>query len=358
MRFYKSHKSNKPGKPRKFNVWEINVIGDSLVMEDYVIDEAGNESIHKTNTETVIPKANRTLEEQIDLRLNSRIKKKMDKGYTTDIPEDDILRNQLGYPLHMLADVSHNPKTQKKKYSNGNKYFQPKLNGHRAALVVDDGVLYSRGGTTIHLPHLIEASTGFPDGIILDGELYCHGMPLQEIGSLIKDVNKDASAIEFWVYDMIDHELPYRKRLEILETIEFNGTIKLCPTKAGHTDDINGILEEYLKDGFEGGIMRSPDGMYLSGHRNIDLVKLKVFFDKEYTILDICKTEKGTVVCDLGENGVYVLTVTAPGTVKEKEWMFENKEKFMGKEMTIKYSELTKDGIPFHPVAIGVREDI
>jgi hypothetical protein len=48
----------------------------------------------------------------------------------------------------------------------------------------------------------------------------------------------------------------------------------------------------------------------------------------------------------------------APGTYSDKERALVYKERIIGKYVTCEYADLTKEGIPFHCVAIRWRYDI
>jgi len=116
---------------------------------------------HNEHIEHVIKKGKNSLEEQVASRMVSRIRKKMDAGYSIHVPTTST---QLNARLV----------TPKQNFVDGVKYFQPKLDGHRAGAT--NKMIYSRGGKMLDLPHLEEELSGIPDGIILDGELYRHDL--------------------------------------------------------------------------------------------------------------------------------------------------------------------------------------
>ena len=80
-----------------------------------------------------------------------------------------------------------------------------------------DGVLYSRQGKEIDLPHIVEAivSAGL-DHLHLDGEIYWHGKTLQEIGSLIKRPREESLSLKYWLYDVVSDE-PYSARAAVFK---------------------------------------------------------------------------------------------------------------------------------------------
>ena len=48
--------------------------------------------------------------------------------------------------------------------------------------------------------------------------------------------------------------------------------------------------------------------------------------------------------------------VRPTGTLEERGKMFKNGKKYVGKMLTVKYQELSEDGIPRFPVGKSVRE--
>ena len=115
-------------------------------------------------------------------------------------------------------------------------YVQPKLNGMRCISYIKDGarVYQSRLGKYIFtLDHLTKDLESLSD-LVLDGEIYMHGMALQDIVSLVK--NQDTETIrnnltvknlKYWVYDCVS-PLPFEERHKLLGG--FVGGVKLLST--------------------------------------------------------------------------------------------------------------------------------
>ena len=124
-------------------------------------------------------KASRSLEEQIDLRINSRISRQMDKGYVYSRNEAESRAravNAMGLPKPMLAHKLRDVKN----INYEGAIVQPKFDGNRCLLYCKDGVnrAYSRNGKPIDaIGHILD-DIDIPEGMILDGELYCHGESL------------------------------------------------------------------------------------------------------------------------------------------------------------------------------------
>jgi ATP-dependent DNA ligase len=114
--------------------------------------------------------------------------------------------------------------------------------------------------------------------------------------------------------------------------------------------------EKYVNDGFEGQMLRL--NKEYENKRSKSLMKHKSFVDEEYTILDIVEGEgnrtgtAGYMVFETAEGKRFKSNVK--GTMEETAEMLKNKKKLIGKEATIKYFNLTPDGIPRFPYVINI----
>ena len=300
----------------------------------------------------------------------SRYRKKMDQGYQTEIPTDTTKANDnaLGFPKPMLAHP-----IDKVKLVEFPAHFQPKLDGHRAIVTKKDGVMvmYSRQGKPITtMGHILEHLEDTVDeGVFLDGELYLHGEALQNIGSFIKKARPESTQIVYHVYDVMTDE-PYTQRWERLRIIV--GLSSSTPARLVSTMVANDMTEaeiftaDAINQGYEGGILRTPDKGYLAGFRSRQLLKIKKFDDSEHVIVAV-KEGKDRIVNDTDlKVAVFVCRTpegkefdcTAYGDMHEKDRIWHEREKFIGKTLTVKHSGYTQDKKPWHPVALRLREDI
>jgi len=326
--------------------------------------------------------------EQAVSEAGSRYRTKLDKGYKTEIPADTTKANcnALGFPQPMLAKPID--KVKKIEFP---AYFQPKLDGHRAIVTKKDNqmIMYSRQGKLITtMGHILNfLKDRIEEGQFLDGELYLHGEVLQNIGSYIKKLQPGSSKIRYWVYDII-LDVPFVERLKILRKIftssswsplgktpqTFEGVqpLEVSPASllwTGRVYRLETAMKESefaISQGFEGGILRTPDKGYQAGFRSSHLLKIKVFDDSEYEIVDVSEG-KDRIVNDVclkvavftceTKNGL-TFEVTAFGDMYEKDKIWHNREDYIGKIVTVKHSGYTKTGIPWHPVALRLRDDI
>ena len=99
------------------------------------------------------------------------------------------------------------------------------------------------------------------------------------------------------------------------------------------------------------------DGKY-ENKRSKNLMKHKSFVDEEYIIKDIVEGEGNRT----GTAGYFVFETedgktfksNVKGTWEETAEMLKNKKKLIGKSATVKYFNLTPDGIPRFPYVINI----
>ncbi len=303
----------------------------------------------------------RSVQQQIEHRIQSRVNKQLDKGYVRSLEEAQKKpTNTMGFSQPMLATQQKNAKDLVT-----NVCYQPKLDGHRCLITKKDGVViaYTRAGKPIPSIHHItdELQTVIKEGQTLDGELYIHGMLLQDIGSLIKKEQVNTKRLQYWVYDTLQED-SFRERFAELKIIIRNlKHTKLTPTSTRYTDDIPSLLRRMIDRGYEGLMVRTGSQGYEVGRRSQSLIKIKAFPDGEFTVVDVTPSKEGwgVLMCELGgPEGNRLFKVSAPGTHIEKRHILDTKSDYIGKLVTVEYSMLTKDGVPFHPVALRFRDDV
>lgn len=305
--------------------------------------------------------AGRTLEEQILLRMDSRIRKKIDAGMVESLETAQNQRrvNALGLVRPMTA----------KKYKDlgGRVDFrtpgivQKKYNGLRCMITNRSGELiaYSRGGKQYGaaLDHILSTLKNLPEGMTLDGELYCHGAHLQTLNSWAKKKGPESHKLKFIVYDMVSN-LPFRHRLRQLEAfpaIELEGTnhpIWLADSfEVNSHDEVAELFSAFRSKGYEGAMLRIGDAGYESNKRSNSILKVKAFEDGEFLVVDIIPSSEGWAILACVTKGGKRFKVSAPGSVHKKFEIMNNPGKYIGRYVNVEFSELTKDGIPAQPVA-------
>lgn len=321
--------------------------------------EGGAEVFH---TEHVITnQSGRSIDEQIALRIKSRISRALDKGYKPTREEAlNSSSNQLGLLRPMLAKQFD--KVTKIDYIDA--VLQKKLDGHRCMVTKQDGVItaYSRQGKIIDtIPHITDyLNIRIPEGTTIDGELYLHGFKLQTLASWIKRKQKDTERLMFVAYDLVSPDTYLDRYSELLDMVTNNNShVKVLGIKPYETDD---KMWEYFHqvrgEGFEGLMLRTRTKGYEAGPRSSSLIKIKAFEDDEFLVVNLKASKEGWAICQCETKDGQIFGVSAPGNKEEKQYVMRNPAKFIGRYLTVDYSHLTNDLIPFHPTAIRWREDV
>jgi DNA ligase 1 len=245
-------------------------------------------------------------------------------------------------------------------------YVQPKLNGIRA--VWDGEFLWSRDGHTfspICLPHIYAQLQNLPP---LDGELYCHGMSLQQINSRCA-VNRtsphgESLSIIYNVFDAPSYDI-FQDRLKTFE--QLNGP----HVKAVYTVLVNSTVAEetcyklFKRDNYEGMMYRHPHAPYgfvndcgNKENRWTCLLKRKDWLDMQCVILEVLEGEGAFE----GKVGSFLLRLPNGKTVKAGSGLrFLQRTAYwasppIGKTVTINYEMLSDGGIPLKPTIELVHE--
>ena len=317
----------------------------------------------QTQQEVVVRNSSgRTINEQIGLRINSRVSRMLDKGYkrTIDEAQSSSDSNQLGLIRPMLAkkvkDVSH--------FNKEDAILQKKLDGHRCLITKHEGkvVAYSRQGKFITtIPHITEPlHDRLCEGDTLDGELYYHGVPLQTLSSWIKRAQPNSQKLMYVVYDTVAKE-SFRDRERMVYDIVHGlpPSIVVLDSEPYYNDHtMQDRLQMVRKAGFEGLMLRTNDAPYEPGKRSSSLLKVKEWLSTEATVVDVVASKDGWGICVcMLPNGI-VFEASAPGSMQNKIRAFKEKEEYIGKTLTVEFAHWTNDGKPFQPTAIRFREDV
>jgi len=360
MKLETIYKSTKGGKVQE---WTIEVVGNK-----YRTISGQTDGKKVTNEWTVVygkneGRANATTDkEQCMKEAIAKRTKKLESGYFENIKH--IHKQQYFEPMLAAKWEDYKNKVEYPLYS------QPKLDGIRC-IVTKDGMFSRNGKAIISAPHIRESLDKFfthnPD-LILDGELYADKFAndFNAIVSLVKktkptadDLKESAKNIEYHIYDIPSVDETFDGRLEALNELVqyFPKCVKLVETHiADSEDEVMELYGEYVDKGFEGQMLRL-NGRY-ENKRSKFLLKHKSFVDEEYTIIDIVEGEgnrtgtAGYFVFETAEGKSFKSNVK--GTWEETAEMLKNKKKLIGKLATVKYFNLTPDGIPRFPYVINI----
>ena len=209
------------------------------------------------------------------------------------------------------------------------------------------------------LPDLEKIFKDQPD-LILDGELYCHGLGFEAVTSMVrraKTRHPDVEKINYVIYDCITNEC-YKNRMNkiniFLKHVFFIETINV--TKMSEIEDAHSHYTDY---GYEG-IMIRTNGLYKHG-RSKDLLKYKKFKDSEYLVVGHTEgtgAHAGTAIFTCQSGGDKTFNVVMNGPLEKRRDMLKHVEDYYGKYLTVKYQELSVDGVPRFPIGLGFRVDV
>jgi DNA ligase-1 len=367
--------------------WEIEVLDDvnaGIITITHAVTETAAPIAHveRIAEGKNIGRANETNPvEQAVLEAISRVSKQRDKGYVEEKPHwSDAVTNQLGQLKPMLAQ----PLDKVVKHLDFEHCFiQPKLDGFRCLAHRGEGdqlIMYTRNGKKIDtLPHIADRLLQImKPGDHFDGELYLHGTSLQTIASWVKRAQEDSVRIEYHVYDMVILDDFYPCRLDTLNErfdtfLSLNGIVPLpnavvqtATQKIETMAQAQGWFKYWREIGFEGAILRWGLEAYEDGKRSKHLVKLKKFIDEEFEVVDIVpgkttslngnEVTPGIAICKMLHGQQFRCPL--PGELIERQEQLYNKELYVGKQLTVKFANLTPDGVPFHPVGLRWRLEL
>jgi len=247
-------------------------------------------------------------------------------------------------------------------------YSQPKLDGIRC-IVRADGMWSRNGKKIISAPHIFESLKPLfesnPD-LIFDGELYADKFAndFNAICSLVKktkptsnDLAKSKESIQYHIYDLPSCNGTFTQRNKALIDIGVpRGCVIVTTDKVNNENELMGCYSAYVGWGYEGQMIRL-DKEYES-KRSKSLLKHKSFIDEEYTILDVVEGEgnkTGMVGSFVFKSKTgHIFNSSPKFNWEECKVMWNNKNELIGKSATVKYFNLTPDGVPRFPYVIKI----
>lgn len=307
--------------------------------------------------------AGRTVEQQALLRANAYIKNKMDSGFVSSL--DDAMKkertNGIGYPKQMLAKPTKKEPKQLSKFDYEDGIFaQRKYNGYRVTIYNLDGIIvaYTRKGIEIKtISHILDGLE-IPINTGIDGELYRHGWPLQRISSRAKKEYPDTKELKFMLYDALCPGKFEQRLAWAAEITEGNSEIIYSETiRINNLQEAYFHRDNFIREKYEGAIIRTNTHEYECGKRSESVWKLKVWDDAEFLVYDITPSKDGWAILKCSTKEGKLFDASAPGTMKQKKKILEEKYKYIGEYVNIEFPEYTPDGVPFQPVAKYFRND-
>ena len=247
---------------------------------------------------------------------NSKWKSKQDKeGYS----EDENTSNLVIRPM-LAHTFKFNSLGKKGKHIVLPAYCQRKFDGIRCLGFMKDDKpdLMSRQGKQFVFLEDIKDDcrkmiklSGIPD-LYLDGELYSDDLSFQQITGLARlskkvseNDKKKMKLMKLFIYDCFSPSNPdwaFDDRLISLQKLfkkKYNNLILTDTFDCKTQEDIKTYHTEFVKDGYEGVILRNIKAPYEIGKRSKHLQKYKEFMDDEFKIIGFKEGvggAKGTVI--------------------------------------------------------------
>ena len=375
-------------------IWQVGFIHDKCelqIVHGTLITTKGKsgKKLQTTYHPIIVNKSGRELQEQSILEARRRYMNKYKEGY---LPSGEELPKELNGTKPMLAKTyRHHSKSGKLKSNETRIKTYPvsvmrKIDGIRSLSRLQGNKLVMRSRLNNLFPHFdhikVELNNFMrylPPHCELDGELYSLNMNFQQLTSAVKTVNKihpRHNEVEYWIFDIIDpQKMVWEKRYTMLvnaytkylEDGNTSNTFKILQAYTAETPEhIDKYHDTFVAEGYEGIMIRRYGcvekdkklSQYRSNRTN-SLIKHKIFKDEEAIIVDCDKctgTEEGAIKFIVKDERGNTFPVRPRGSIdKRREW-FLNKHEFIGKQLTIRYQELSDKGVPRFPVGIAVRD--
>lgn len=269
-------------------------------------------------------------------------------------------------------------------------YVQPKLNGVRALFQAVEGVGYFQTRDEMpwaqhKLAHLANPlAEMFPVDVILDGELYVHGWPLQRIVGATAvnspEVTEDTFAIEYHVFDVVNWRLPFVQRIDsvwrelwVTERDHKIRAVKTVRLRKGLVE-AEDLYASFVGQGYEGMMYRLGDCPYTipkqrhcNGMENLPLIRSPFLSDKNNRCWHLLKRKDwrdGNFLCvgveegkgkRRGMVGAFICKLEGGKTfrvgsgVTDAEAIHYLQNPPINREIRVKFLTYTSDGKPFKP---------
>lgn len=274
----------------------------------------------------------------------------VNKVWPNLIPEFDLMLapnklpnlTQLKYPAHV----------------------QPKLDGYRC--IFQGGQLYSRTGRPFGNANLVKYFDKLEniDDVVLDGELYVHGISFQNLTKILNKENAPIpKGLKYVVYDCIPTKawtrqsckMVYNDRLTLLRSTlndvvaDYSKVIDIATDEVEDAAQVIELYKDYLKKGYEGVMIKDSNGLYQWKRvtlRSAEMVKLKPFKSMDVKIEGFYEGEgknKGLLGGIYINNAGVAVAVGSGFTGAHRKEIWEDQASYLGKTVEIQYFEETED---------------
>jgi DNA ligase-1 len=309
-----------------------------------------------------------TADQQAELESRAKWQKKVDEGYVEDVAALNAGNSLRLDPMLAKDYADYEDKLEFPVYS------QPKLDGLRC-IVTREGVFSRQWKPFATLQHIREAVQplfdSYPDLLAFDGEMYSHELKdkFEEIVSIVKqpkaspaDIEKCKKSVQYHVYDIITKgNDPFMRRrsdynllVRAANSPYITAVTTLC---ADDQKDLDKHYHSYMSEGYEGQMIRSWNSLY-QHKRTKDLLKRKDFHEGEYEIMGFKEgkgSREGCIILRLGMPDGKEFDSVPVGGIEYQRRLWTRREDILGMQATVKYQNLSSDGIPRFNNTIKIR---
>ena len=350
----KIYKKDTRGKVR---VLEVVSKVDTVIQTSGLLKGKHVTHIKKIHAKNIGKKNETTATQQAIKEAKAIIVKKLKEGYFKTEKE----AKNSNFILPMLAK-EFGKEEKKVKYPC---FVQPKFDGMRCLAIMKNNtitLLSRKNREIITMKHIKDDLNFFyVEDRILDGELYAHGKTFQENMTLLKKYEKgESEKVNYHIYDMISSD-GFKARNEALNALNLDNSTYLKSVKTIKIkirEELDENHKKFLKDGYEGTMIRWGEDGYKINGRSSNLLKFKDFKDLALTIVDVVESDRvpGNGIVVVEYNGHRSKTGSKISH-KERKELWKNRTDYIGKTAEIRYFEETDKGALRFPVYMGVRLD-
>lgn len=289
-------------------------------------------------------------------------------------------KRDSGYCLtteEAIAWVPRRPMLSKTAYINEPETIEPllpclgqvKLDGIRAMWYPDSLTLESRKGKPWdRVDHITEVLRSKADDIHLDGELYCLGMPLQDIVHWVRTMDTSGKhRIQYFVFDSPSKDpkesyagrlLRLKKWYESLDDAVKDIIVILPLVHLESYDQVKEHFDTVVGAKYEGIMLKDYKAPYFWDKRVKASVKVKPVFSEEFPIVrSLVNSSTGTglieFVCKTKECKEF--KVVPRWSKRQRAESTKCLQSFIGKQLTVEFRGWTKDRLPVHGVGVAIR---
>jgi ATP-dependent DNA ligase len=247
---------------------------------------------------------------------------------------------------------------------------QPKLDGERCRAIIKGGevtLLSSEENEILSVPHINSALKDLKlHAIELDGELYRHGMPRNDIHSIVGrtvNLSPDYGEMEFHVFDVVNNDPQSLRILRLPRMLhQESGIVRRVSHEVLWTEE--DVVKEYdriIGFDYEGIVIRHIGAPYVR-KRSTYMMKFKpkkddfykiVGWKQEVSINGVPKDRLGAVICvdDVGTE----FSVGSGLTDEQRVKYWEERDSLINKFCHVKYQHLSpKNHVPLHSVFLDI----